>query len=193
MPAYKSKWIFSILRSCILDSRAAMLFPNNALYNKFTNQLITQNLYINDLSGNVHQGTDENLNEFFIEKRKQAQIIAPLISELVESILGRLFRGWANEIGIEIYDTLAIEILNSNPDTKEYSSGILEYANTLDITPSQAYQEIKLECDTYNSIKIRAYAVSKKYQALIRLVKTQEQADQLMAEIRQKLMHETRI
>ena len=148
---------------------------------------------INDLSGNVHQGTDENLNEFFIEKRKQAQIIAPLISELVELILGRLFRGWANEIGIEIYDTLAIEILNSNPDTKEYSSGILEYANTLDITSSQAYQEIKLECETYNSIKIRAYAVSKKYQALIRLVKTQEQADQLMAEIRQKLMHETRI
>ena len=193
MPAYKAKWIFSILRSCILDTRASMLSPKHPLYDKFNNHLITKELYLNNLNGGIYPSSDNNINSFFIEKRKQAQIIVPLITELVDLLFSRLIRGWSNEIGIEIYDTLAIEILNSNPDTEEYSSGVIEYATTLDITPGQAYQELKLECETYNSIKIRAYAVARKYQNLIRNVKTQQQANELMLEIRQKLMHETKI
>ena len=193
MPINKTKWIFSILRSCILDTRSSRIAGNDPLYSKFNNQLITENLYLNNLTGGIQLGQEHETTLLFIEKRNRSQIIVPLIFELVEILYSRLLHGWLNEIGFEIHDTLAIEILNSDPSINYYESGILDYANTLNITPEQAYLEIKLECETYNSIKMRAYAVARKYQNLIRDVKTQEQADELMKEIKQKLIAETQI
>jgi hypothetical protein len=90
-----------------------------------------------------------------------------------------------------IEDTLAHEVLNSDPITNTFTHGILEYADILGITPEQAYTELKLDYETIHSIKMRAYATIKKYQSLIREVNTQEQADALSAEMEQKLLKET--
>lgn len=193
MPINKSKWIFSMLRSCILDTHIASLGNNSSIYKTFNNELIVNDLYVNNLTGGVQLGGPAELNLTFIEKRKRAQMLAPLIIKLINIIYNRLLVGWLNEIGLEIYDTLAIEILHSNPAIDQYSHGVLTYADTLGITPNQAYNELKLECETYNSIKLRAYAISRKYINLIRQVTTQEQADILMNEITQKLVSETRI
>jgi len=192
-PIDKSNWIFNILRSCVFDTRADRLQSSDSLYLNFNNQAIVNNLYINNLTGGVYLGSPQESNPVFVEKRKRAQLIAPIVTRLITVIYSRLLNGRLNEIGIDIYDTLALEIINSNPEENKYSPGILEYAVTLGITSGQAYTEIKLECETFNSIKMRAYAVSKKYQTLIRQVTTQEQADQLMSEINQKLVAETRI
>ena len=192
-PIGKSKWIFGMLRACILDTHISRLPQTDPMYKNFNNQLIINNLYTNNLVGGIILGNPHEINDFFIKKRARAQLLAPLVDKLISVIYGRLLSGWANEIGIEIYDTLAIEIMQSNPELAQYSSGLIEYASTVGIPPDQAYQELKLECETYNSLKLRAYAVSKKYQNLIRQVTTQEQADELMNEITQKLISETRI
>jgi hypothetical protein len=189
----KINWVFSILRSCILDTRSDKLHFDDPLYKSFNNQLIISDIYINNLTGGIRLGDPQESNSLFVEKRQRAQLLAPIATKLVNVISNRLLTGRINEIGIAIHDTLALEIINSNPDENKYSPAIIEYASTLGITPSQAYTEIKLESDTFNSLKLRAYAVSKKYQTLIRQVTTQEQADQLMTEINQKLVAETRI
>lgn len=189
----KSNWILSILRSCILDTRVDRLQIGDPSYDVFTNQTILNNIYITNLSGSVYQGNPQESNEIFVKKRQQAQLIAPIAIYLVNAIYSRLLNGMVNRIGVDIYDTLAIEISNSNPEENQYTPGIIDYANTLGITPSQAYAEIKLECETFNSLKMRAYAVSKKYQVLIRQVTDQKQADSLINEIHQKLIADTRI
>jgi hypothetical protein len=45
----------------------------------------------------------------------------------------------------------------SNPETSEYSYGIVEYANIHNITPDTAYQEIGVMIETCGLIKIRAF------------------------------------
>jgi hypothetical protein len=187
----RNKWIFSILRSCILDTQVSRMPNTDSMYNELNNTSITNSLYMYSAATNsVRIGNLHESNELFVEKRNKAQLIAPLATSLINMLYSRLWRT-ANEIGIEIYDTLETEIIKSDPTQHRYSTGILDYAETLEITPAQAYIEIKLECETYNSIKLRAYAVSKKYQKLIREVSTQSQADELLQEMQQKLVAET--
>jgi hypothetical protein len=193
MPVNKSKWIFTVLRSCILDTHISVLGGGDPLYNNFTNQNITNNLYVNTLVGGIRIGNREEMNLLFIEKRKKAQLIAPLVIETISALYDRSLAQGLKEIGVEIHDTIGIEILNSDPENNYYSPGVAEYAAILGITISEAYQELKLEYETFNSIKLRAYAVARKYQALIRKVDTRDQADILLAEIRQKLIAETKI
>jgi len=191
--AEKIKWFFNILRSCVLDTGISRIVDTEPLYKIFTNQAIVDNLYVINFSAGTRLGEPSELNTVFINKRNQAQLIAPVVEKLVEALYNRVIFSWPNEIGINIHDTLALEVMNSSPDTGHYTSGILEYAHALNISPEQAYTEIKLESDTLNSLKMRAYAVSKKYQVLIRQVKTQAQADALGNEITQKLVADSRI
>ena len=116
--------------------------------------------------------------------------MVPLVNLLMDAIARRSFN-ILNEYGIPMDDTIAVEISNSDPSTDSYSPNIIEYANTLDITPAQAYQELQLDYKTHHGIKMRTYATTKKYQQLIREVKTQEQSDSLLKEMRQKLILES--
>ena len=193
MPINKSKWIFTLLRACILDTHISVLGGNDPMYKDFTNQNIISNLYLNTLVGSIRVGDQKEMNSLFVEKRNKAQLIAPLIVETISALYDRLLAQGLKEIGIEIHDTIGIEILNSDPENNYYSPGIIEYAVTLGITPREAYTELKLEYESFNSLKLRAYAVARKYQNLIREVTTQAQADALLIEIRQKLILETRI
>jgi hypothetical protein len=193
MPVNKSKWIFTLFRGCILDTHISVLSGNDPAYKNFTNQSITNNLYLNTLVGSVRVGDEKEINPIFIEKRNKAQLIAPLIIETISALYDRLLTQGLKEVGVEIHDTIAIEILNSDPENNQYSPGILEYATTLGMSPKEAYLELKLEYESFNSLKMRAYAVARKYQTIIREVTTQAEADALLIEIRQKLILETRI
>lgn len=189
----KTKWFFNILRSCILDTNVSRMLDNNPLYKNFNNQSVINNLFVLNVGKGVRTGMVHEINPIFIEKRNKAQLLAPIIEKLVEVLCNEIIFGWPNEIGIDVHDTLALEIMNSSPADNQYASGILEYAAALKITPEQAYTEIKLESETLNSLKMRAYTVSKKYQGLIRQVTTQEQADTLINEINQKLVLDSQI
>jgi hypothetical protein len=189
----KDKWFFNILRSCILDTNFSRMLDRDPLYKNFNNQTVVNNLYVNTLSNNVRIGAEHEANLIFIEKRKRAQLIAPVVEKLVDVLYNQIIFNWANEIGINMQETLALEIMNSSPEDGRYASGILEYATALKITPEQAYTEIKLESETLNSLKMRVYTVSKKYQVLIRQIQTKEQATAMINQINQKLVADTQI
>lgn len=189
----KSKWIFNILRSCVLDTNFSRMLDRDPLYKNFNNQTVIDNLYVLNFNTGIRIGTENETNLIFIEKRKRAQLLAPVVEKLVDVLHDQIIFNWPNEIGISVHDTLALEIMNSSPEDGLYTPSVLEYATALKITPKQAYTEIKLESETLNSLKMRAYTVSKKYQVLIRQIETEEQANALINQINQKLILDCQI
>lgn len=186
----KVRWEMSIMRSCILDTNIFRIGPGVPLYNTITNASVQEQFFVTG-RGPIPTLGDINLkNHYFIEKQRISKLIHPLIKALTNNLYSRSIM-YIEDNALPMDDTVAIAIMNSNPNTSVYSSGVLEYASTLGITPIQAYQELKIDYETVHSIKMRVFALSKKYTSLIRAVTTQEQADLLLDEINQKLYLET--
>lgn len=187
-----SKWNISVLRSCLPDTSIARVSPKNPLYSNFNNVSIREKFYQSHRDAGIFIGDEKELNNIFLEKRRLAHLMMPVIITLTEALYKRSFN-LLNEFGLPMDDTISFEVLNSNPETNSFSCGVIEYANTLEITPLEAYTELKLEYESVHSIKMRTYAVFRKYQSLIREIKTSEDATALINEINQKLVNDTYI
>jgi hypothetical protein len=185
-----NKWHVSLLRSCIIDTGIYKIFPNHSLYKEINNNSIREKFYQGSKTESICLGNTHEINDYFLEKQRLALLMMPPIQELINALFRRSF-DILLEHGLPMDDTLAFEILNSNPDTNTFSSGIIEYANTLDVTPLEAYQELRIEYESIHSIKIKTYAVSKKYQRLIRAIKTEEDSKRITADIVEKLITDT--
>jgi hypothetical protein len=186
----KVRWEMSMMRSCILDTNIFRIGPGVPLYNTITNESIQDQFFVTG-RGPIPMLGDINLkNHYFIEKQRIAKLIHPLVKALTNNLYSRSIL-YIEDNALPMDDTIAIAIINSDPDNSVFSPGVLEYASTLGITPAQAYLELKIDYETVHGIKMRVFALSKKYAALIRAVTTQEQADLLLAEINQKLYSET--
>ena len=194
----RTNWEVSIFKSCILDIGTSMLSPKSPLYEGLNNKALETNFFMlnKDFMSGVHEkvlrGTGTETNEIFEHKKAKAKLIAPLISLLTDALTKRSLNKLVHN-GFPLDDTLAFEVYNSNPDANQYSPGIVEFAKTLEITPAQAYAEIQLEFQSAHSIKMRAYALTKKYQQLIRNVATADDANMLLEDMKQKLFKETYI
>lgn len=187
----KIRWEFSMLRSCILDTNVGRVFPGSPLYNDFSNESCQQTFYVVDRGDSgVALGNPNEVNTYFTAKQNKAQLILPLVRSLTNALYKRSFNT-INEFGLPMDDTLAWEVNQSQPNNNYFSPGVIEYANTLGITAAEAYKELALEYQTIHGIKMRTYAVAKKYQSLIREINTLPQAQDLAAEIDQKLIKET--
>ena len=194
----KTNWEISIFKSCILDIGSSMISPKSSVYNDLSNDAISTKFfvlnrdYLSTVLDKVNLGNPEEINDVFLAKQKKAQLIAPLIILLTDAITRRSLNKLVNS-GFPIDDTLAHELSKCNIDENIYSVGVTEYAKTLGITAQQAYIELKLEYESAHSIKMRSYALTRKYQSLIREVNTEEDAQLLKEEIIQKLLRETYI
>jgi len=186
------RWQLSILRSCLLDTGIARVFSFNPFYKELTNVALGDKFYFLDRPRGVAIGNQHEVNEYFLEKQRRAKLMMPLIDLLVNAVSSRSFSE-LNDFGIPMDDTIAIELMNSNPNTNEYSPGVIEYATMLSITPAQAYQELQLDYKTHHAVKMKTYATTKKYINLIRAVRTTEQANALLENINQKLFKDTYI
>ncbi len=186
------RWTMTILRSCIVDTNIVKIMPSNPVYGSITNASIRDNFYYLDRAKGITLGDLKEANEIYYEKQHLARLMHPLIALLVDALSTRSLAS-LSEHGIPMDDTIALEVLQSKPESGEYSPGVLEYANTLDITPEQAYTELMLEYKTFHAVKMRTYAMSRKYQSLIRQVKTIDDANALRTEIQQKLINDTYI
>jgi hypothetical protein len=184
------RWLLSVLRSCILDTNISTLYPRSPLYKDFTNASLSDTFYRLDRNFLVVVGEFHEVNEYLLEKQKRARLMVPLIQILINALANRSYKS-LNDYGIPMDDTIAIELLESDPDNDYYSPGVIEYATTLEITPSQAYQELQLDYKTVHAVKMRAYATIKKYTTLIREVRTEEQAKVLENIILDKLYNDT--
>lgn len=182
-------WNLHILKACILDIEIGKIYENSPVYKELTNSSITQDFYAVAPHG-VIKGSNLEVNSIFTAKLSKLKLIMPLI-ELLSDVIYKRSISQIYPFAVSIDDTLCFEVLNSNPTTNCFTPGILEYAKTLEITPYQAYQELKLEYETIHSIKLKSYAMTKKYQSLIRNVETQEQATQLHSEMHQRLFKDT--
>jgi len=189
---YPSKWNISALRACIPDTSISRVSPKNPLYTNFNNVSVREQFYQSHRDAGIFIGNEKELNNLFLEKRRLAHLMMPVIATLTEALYKKSFN-LLNQFGLPIDDTISFEVLGSNPETNSFSCGVIEYANTLGITPLEAYTELKVEYESAHSIKMRSYAVFKKYQALIREIKTSEDATQLISDITQKLINDTYI
>jgi hypothetical protein len=187
-----SRWHLGILRACILDTNIGTVAASNQHYKQFNNQLIQDQFFQIDRSDGVALGNTVDINDYFVEKCRLAQLMAPVVSRLCRAINLRTLKN-IDEFGTVIDSALYASIAGVDPLEENWSPGILEYASTLDITPRAAYQELKLEYESLQAYKIRAYATSKKYQIKIRSITTQQDADLLIAEIDQRLINDTYI
>lgn len=186
------RWQLTMLRSCIVDTNITRVNPTHPLYGELTNENVRSAFYCFDRADGIKKPGNFEVNEIFREKQRRAELMVPLLGLLIDAISKRSFNG-LNEFGIPMDDTIAHEVLQSNPAAGQFSSGVLEYATTLDITPEQAYNELYLEYKTIHGVKMRTYATMKKYIALIREVKTYNEAQTLRLTIQQKLISDTYI
>lgn len=186
----KTKWDFSIMRSCILDTNVGRVFANSPSYAAFNNDALRDKFFIVDRNNGVSPGKNESINSIFLEKKRKAQLIAPVVKLLTECIYRRSFNG-VNEFGLQIEDTLAFAVHDCDLEKNIFSRGVVEYANTLNISYAEAYEELKMEYETIHSIKMRSYAAAKKFQNMIREISTVEDAREVTQEIEQKLFNET--
>jgi|LakMenEpi03Aug12_release.lakeMendotaPanAssembly.Ray.scaffolds.fasta_scaffold149379_3 hypothetical protein len=186
----KIKWEMSMMRSCVLDTNVFRIPPSAPLYSQITNETVQEQFYVTGRGYKVDLGNADLKNRYFTEKQTTAQLIYPLVKALTDNLYTRSI-AYIEDHALPMDDTIAVAILESDPATHSYSAGVLEYASTLEITPQQAYQELKIDYETVHGIKMRVYAVSKKYASLIRSVSNKEQADALLQQINQQLYLET--
>ena len=187
---HPNKWQMSLLRTCIIDTGIWKIFPTHPLYKEINNNSIREKFYQGSKHDVVCLGNPHEINDYFLEKQRLAFLMMPAVQALINALHRRSF-DILNEHGLPMDDTLAFEILNSDPNTGSFSSGVIEYANTLEITPLEAYQELKIEYESTHSIKMKTYAVSKKYQQLIRAIKTEEDSVRVINDITEKLVTDT--
>ena len=185
-----NKWQLTLLRSCLLDTNISRISDNNSLYADINNKSIREKFYYLHRTSGISLGNLHERNVYFEEKQRRALLMAPLVNLLMSAIVTRSFNT-LNEYGIPMDDTIAFEVTQSDPAAGNFSSGIIEYAKALEITPMQAYQELQLDYKTHHAIKMRTYATTKKYTSLIRNVRTQEQANEVQQSIQQKLINDT--
>jgi hypothetical protein len=186
----KVNWEMSMMRACVLDTNIFKIPPFVPLYSQITNESVQEQFYVTGRGYKVELGNINLKSRYFTEKQQTAQLIYPLVKALTNNLYVRSL-AYIEDHALPMDDTIAVAVLDSDPATDSYSAGVLEYASTLSITPQQAYQELKLEYQTVHSIKMRVYAVSKKYASLIRAVSTKDQADKLLRQINQQLYSET--
>jgi hypothetical protein len=187
---YQNKWHMSLLRSCIVDTVIGRIPANHSLYAELNNESIRQQFYQSTKIKKLYLGNAHEINDLFLQKQRLAPLMMPPILALTEALAKRSF-DTLNEHGLVMDDTLAFEISNSDPLLEKWSYGVLEYANTMDITPQEAYTELRIEYESTHAIKMRTYAVSKKYQRLIRAIRTPEDSAGLVKEINEKLLTDT--
>jgi len=183
----KIRWEFNILKSCILDTKSIpVINPDPILNQDKTNRFI----YVQNSKFFV--GSVEELNQTFLTKQNKAKLIYPLISLLTKGLIVNSVE-YMQQFYFPMEDTLIHEIRNSDPANNMYSSGIINYAQTIGITNEEAFKELSLEAESIHSIKMRTYSMAKHYENLIREVNTKEEADTLLETIEQKLFRESNI
>jgi hypothetical protein len=182
----KIKWDFNILKSCILDTYIVPCADISLSINYIQDNFVFQR------NEKFVDGNRENRNDTFLFKQKKAELIYPLISELNSAIITQSFK-YLPEFYFPIDDTLSYQLTKCNPKNNEYSTGVVRYAQTVGMSNEEAYTELSLEVDTIHAVKLRAYAIAKKYENLIREVSTKQQADALLEQIQQKLIRECQI
>jgi hypothetical protein len=74
-----------------------------------------------------------------------------------------------------LMSTVYSELANSNDDEENYSVGIKEYAEILEITPKEAYDEIKLMADGLSITNMKYFAWYRKNVAKINTLHTEEE------------------
>lgn len=118
---------------------------------------------------------EENLiTEEFIRKRKLARLRAQHIY-YQESYYRLYLSRVAVFPGIGLGTTVAWSLLNSNDDDGDYSDGILEYAEIMELDPSQAYQELKLLMDSASIVNMKYFAWYRKNVQAINQMTTEEE------------------
>lgn len=195
---FKSQFEINMFRGCILDIGSSKVSPQSEFYKTLSNETLNEQFYVlnrdykSGPANSIQVGNFHESNTVYEEKKARALLLEPLIKLVTLAIQKRSL----TKVGyftVAMEDTIAREVENSDPANDLYTSGVTEYASTLGITNRQAYEELKLDYQTTTGIKMRAYAMSRKYQSLIKDVYTQEQADALYSDIEQKLFKETYI
>ena len=121
--------------------------------------VVQDHFYIEGRGLNITIGDVNLKNYYFTQKQQTAFLIYPLIKALTSHLQSRSL-SFIEDHALPIDDTIALAVLESDLNTETYSAGVLEYAATLDITPLQAYNELKLDYETTHSIKMRVYALT---------------------------------
>lgn len=191
-------WEMDLLRNCILDTNVATVRKQSPVYDEINNNSIrvsrqNKKLYFffqNKTDQGVFLGSYESDNDYYWKKQELAAIRYPIIQRVCSALRQRTLVN-INHFGEPIESTLYSILEQSNEASEEWSSGIIEYAKILNITPRQAFNEIMIDYKTQRDYRFRAYATAKKYEKEIRQVYTKEDANNLLDEINQKLFRDT--
>ena len=80
-----------------------------------------------------------------------------------------------------LMSTVYSELANSNDADEDYSVGILEYSEVLDITPREAFHELKLMADSVSIINMKYFAWYRKNVEVINTLHTEEEMTEFSA------------
>lgn len=190
---YRTAWNADIMKFCIFDTWVHEAQVSKDINPEFSQQSLDHIFWVRNLArdaGGVSKGHPGSINKLFLRKKELAKLIFPCIDVLTQGIFARSYR-FLTTFNQPMDDMLAYEISNSDPDNNHYAPGIIEYAETLKISPAEAYKEIKLDFESSYAIKMRAYANIKYFQTKIRTIQTQEDSDRVKDEITKKLIVDT--
>jgi hypothetical protein len=94
----------------------------------------------------------------------------------------------------ESFETNIFESLrNSNPTDNKWDDSLLEYAMINGVEPMNAYNELKLQADNIQSIKMRIYGFAKYFSNKINMTTTEVDMEKIKEEMEAKFYGDTRI
>jgi hypothetical protein len=192
-PGPRQQWNADIMKFCIFDTLVHEATVSKTLNTDFSQQSLDHIFWVRHLgkdAGGLSKGQPGAISQLFLRKKELTKLMFPCIDALTHGIFGRSYR-FLTTFNQPMDDMLAYEISNSCTEQNYYSPGIIEYAETLKITPAEAYKEIKLDFESSYAIKMRAYANVRYFQTQIRNIQTQEDSDRVKEEIIKKLIIDT--
>lgn len=134
--------------------------------------------YTRDEQGNIHyvKKMDESLiTEEFLNRRKLATLRAKHIYYQETYYKHYLARVGVFPGNFGIGNSVDYSLDTCDVDSGFYSDGIVEYAEIMEMTPAEAYQELKVLMDSISIVKMKYFAWYRKNIQVINKMQTEEE------------------
>ena len=188
------------LKSGLVDCEQRTYYPLHPLYNQLTKENIAANHLTMKRDNQKTQKRDlaviplseSAISPIYLERKRLAGLRGP-VYERLNMICFMVSQACKPTVWESFENNIFESLRNSNPTDNKWDDGLLEYAMINGVEPMNAYNELKLQADNIQSIKMRIYGFAKYFSNKINMTTTEADMEKIKEEMEAKFYGDTRI
>lgn len=182
------------LRQGLLDCDLGVVYPiQKEMYSKLEDpELLKKELMWSHKSKSIDELPTNALNPLYSEKRRLAALRAPAFVKLI--LLANVVLKKIHDSPVPtVENDLAFALANCKPDRNEYDYSIIEHGLICNMSPAEAYKEIKLYVENMQTQKIRVHSYIEYFSKKVNSATTAEDLAVVVDEMNKKFIKDSYI